>query len=147
MVNPLLGNLMAKDFVTEDGVFTQQQLLIAKMINDQYPELELVKVESNNPLVGEKPFAVLCRPHAAPPYPLFFIDAGEIHHGLYARLIASDMAKQGRPLEDQLRANEMAQDLYNLAKQEEDYAEKRDLAKSILKSKLHAYRHNGKVYR
>lgn len=147
MVNPLLGNLMNKNYVTEDGIFTQEQLLIAKMIHDYDPELELVKVESHNPLVGEKPYALLHRPMGQMPYPVFFLDAGEIHHGLYARVFASDMAKAGMPLEDQLRANEMAHDLYKQAKEEEDFAEKRELAKSILKSKLHTYKHNGVVYR
>jgi len=78
---------------------------------------------------------------------LFYLRESEITPLLYARVIAGDMARQGRPLADQLEANEMARQLFEAAKREEELAEASEIAKSILKSKLNKYVHNGKVYR
>jgi hypothetical protein len=80
-------------------------------------------------------------------YVLFYINQRDIDHRVLARIYAGDMAKQKRPLEDQLKANEMAYKLFQQAQKEEEEAELADLHKSILKSKLHAYKHKGKVYR
>lgn len=152
MSHPLFGDanlkLAHKPIITDVGVFTQDQLIVGQMIHGYDSQLTLVRIENPDILKGELPFAVYVHPHnGTMPYPLFFLREGEIHQGLLARIYAGDMAKAGRPLEDQLQANEMADELFRALKHEEEMAEKKDLAKSILKSKLHTYRHNGKVYR
>lgn len=151
MSHPLFGDanlkLAQKPIITDAGVFTQDQLLVGKMLNDYDSQLNLVRIENPDILAGELPFAVYVMPHQGMPYPLFFLRESEITPLLYARVIAGDMAKMGRPLADQLEANEMATKLFEAAKHEEEMAEARDIAQSILRSKLHAYRHGGKVYR
>ena len=151
MPHPLFGEaelrLAQKPMITDVGVFTQEQLLVGKMLHDYDSQLNLVRIENPNILDGELPFAVYVMPNIGMPYPLFYLRESEITPLLYARVIAGDMARQGRPLADQLEANEMARQLFEAAKREEELAEASEIAKSILKSKLNKYVHNGKVYR
>lgn len=143
-MNPLLG---AKHHITDEGVFTQEQLLVGKMINDYNPTLHLAKNPNYRGEVGQMDSAVVCFPAVGEPYPLFYINQRDIDYRVLARIYAADMAKQKRPLEDQLQANEMALKLYEQAKYEDDRAEMADLHRSIIQSKLHTYKHKGKVYR
>lgn len=143
-MNPLLAG--TRTHITDVGVFTQDQLLVAQMINDQYPALHLVRNPNYTAEPGQMDCAVICVPDNAPMYVLFYINQVDIDYRVLARIYAADMAKQKRPLEDQLRANEMARELFQQAKVEEEKAEIADLHKSILKSPLHQYKHNGRVY-
>lgn len=154
MAHPLFGDaelrLAQKPMITDVGVFTQDQLLVAKMLNDYNPQLNLVRIENPDISKGELPFAVYCMPYNGMPYPLFFLRESEINPLLYARVIAGDMSRAGRPLADQLEANEMAAELFKAAKHEEELAEASEIARAILKggkNRLHTYRHGGKVYR
>ena len=143
-MNPLLG---MRHHITEDGVFTQEQLLVAKMVNDYNHTLHLVKSPSYRGEEGQMDCMVCCIPDIGEPYILFYINQRDIDHKVIARIYADDMARQQRPLEDQLQANEMAAKLYEQAKIEEERAALADLHRSIIKSKLHTYKHKGKVYR
>lgn len=143
-MNPLLG---MRHHITEDGAFTQEQLLVAKMINDYNHTLHLGKSPSYRGEPGQKQCMVACIPDIGEPYILFYVDMAEIDYRLLARIYAGDMARQNRSLEDQLQANEMARKLYEQAKHEEEKAALADLHRSIVKSPLHTYKHKGKVYR
>lgn len=143
MTNALLGS---NYHITPDGVFTQEQLLVAKMINDYNSSLHLVRNPAYKAEPGQMDCAVICVPGNAPTYVLFYIHQADVNANVLARIYAADMAKQGRPLEDQLQANELAWRLYETAKHEEEYAAQADLHRSIIKSPLHTYKHNGKKY-
>lgn len=142
-MNALVGS---NYHITESGVFSQEQLLVAQMINDYNPALHLARNPEYRGEPGQMNCAIICTPDNAPMYVLFYIHQADINANLLARIYAADMAKQGRPLEDQLQANEMAWKLYEAAKQEEEYAAQADLHRSIIKSPLHTYKHNGKKY-
>ena len=143
-VNPLLGT---KHHITDEGVFTQEQLLVGKMINDYNSTLHLAKNPFYRGEPGQMDSAVVCFPENGEPYPLFYINQRDIDYRVLARIYAGDMAKQGRSLEDQLQADEMAYKLYQQAKHEDDLAEMADLHRSIIASPLHTYKHKGRVYR
>ena len=144
--HPLFG-AVNHSFITPSGVFSQEQLMVAQILSEFDDQLTLVRVNNPDKSIGEKDCALLVTPHIGEPYVLFYINQADIDYRLIARVYASRMSEHGRSLEDQLSANEMARELYEKKKQEEIDAEKRELARSILKSRLNTYRHNGKVYK
>ena len=139
-VNPLLGH----SYITPDGMFSQDQLLVAQMVNDYDPTLSLVRIE--NPKEGQKNCAVLCTPFVGQPYVVFYINQADVDYHVLSRIYAGDMQKANRPLADQLRVNDMARELFTQLKAEELQAEAAEFAVSVLKSPLHTYKHGGKVY-
>jgi len=145
MTNPLFGdNFYGHSFITPDGVFSQDQLLVAQMLSEYDPSLSLVRVE--NPQEGQMNCAVLCTPNLGNPYVVFYINQADVNYHVLARIYSIDMQRLGRPLEDQLKANDMARDLFDALKREEVQAEAAEFATAVLKSPLHTYKHNGKVY-
>ena len=144
-MNPLFGdNLIGKNFITPEGIFSQEQLLIAQILHDYDPTLSLVRIE--NPQEGQMNCAVLCTPFVGPAYVVTYVNQADVNYRLIAQIYAADMQKAGRPLEDQLRANDMARELVESLRREEIMAEQAEFAATVLKSPLHKYRHNGKVY-
>ena len=146
--NPLFKDEMfGHSFITPDGVFSQEQLLVAQILSDYDPTLSLVRVENPDKEHGQLDCAVLCAPHVGDPYVVFYINQADINYNVIARIYSLDMQRLGRPLEDQLKANEMARELFEAARREEIEAEAAEFAVSVLKSPLHTYKHDGKVYR
>lgn len=136
-LNPLTGS-----YITPEGVFSQEQLLVAQIINDLDDTLHLVR-EENGPRC-----AVLCNPHIGAQYVVLTCDLSEVDHTLVGRIIQADYARHGKgSLADQLEAQEAAKRLLDQLKYEEQLAEAAEFAKTVLKSPLHTFKHKGKVYR
>lgn len=136
-LNPLSGS-----FITPEGIFSQEQLMVAQIINDYDPTLSLQRME------GTTRCAVICTPNIGQPYMVFSCELSEVGQSTIAKVFQADMAKHGRTgLADQLEANEAAARILNALKHEEAIAEKQEFAVSVLKSPLHTYKHRGKVYR
>lgn len=142
-----IPSLMGHSYITPEGIFSQDQLLVAKMINDYDSTLNLVRVENPDKKDGQLDCAVVCTPHVGRPYVVFFVNQSDVNYRTYGRVLAADMQKAGASLGDILTANDQARQLYEAAKHEEAMAEKEEFAQAVLKSPLHTYKHNGKVYK
>lgn len=141
-VNPLLGN----GYITPDGVFSQDQLLVAQVIHDYDETLSLVRIEDPKP--GQKNCAVICTPHIGQPYAVFYVDLKDVGPEVIRRVFQADMIRHGKNgLAAEMEAREAAQRILNQLKAEEIQAEAMEFAVTVLKSPLHTYKHKGKVYR
>ncbi|HSW91316.1 MAG TPA: hypothetical protein VLG09_01560 [Candidatus Saccharimonadales bacterium] len=136
-LNPLMGS-----FITPEGVFSQEQLLVAQIINDYDPTLSLQRMENSTKC------AVICTPNIGMPYMVMSCELQDVNQNLVAKVFAADMARLGHTsLADQLEAQESAARVFRALKAEEMIAEKQEFAATVLKSPLHTYKHDGKVYR
>ena len=116
--------------------------MVAQIINDYDSTLSLQRMENSTKC------AVICTPHIGMPYKVFDCDLSEIGPATIAKVFQADMAKLGRTsLADELEAQESARQILNALKFEEAQAEKAEFAAAVLKSPLHTYKHDGKVYR
>lgn len=145
-VNPLLGNRFQYDSGSGSFVSAQHQR-IAEILKDYNPELSLMWIPPANRGAGDtKPYVVVHKQSDGNTYPVFYLDESELDHRVLARIFAADMKRNNaNPLAD-LEAAEAAQKILEAKEYEDAKAEKFDFAEHVLKSKLHSYRHNGKVY-
>jgi hypothetical protein len=119
---------------------------IHEVIQDLNPELFLAHIPPENRSVFDKhPFAVVCKPtNGMPPYVVMTMEEKDVNHTIVAKLIQRD-TRRGATI-DRMEAEEAALRLINMKQQLEDMEERREFAQSVLKSKKHFYRHDGKVY-
>lgn len=147
MTNSLLGTEYRFD--KESGyILHAQHQRIAEIIHDYNPELELVWIPPDRRDAEDtKPFAVIHRQRDGQQYPVFFIAEDEMDHRVLGRIFAADMRKHNpNNVIREIEAYENAQRILEAKAYEEKKAEALDLAKHVLKSKLHKYRHDGKVF-
>lgn len=139
-MNPLTGS-----FITPEGVFSQEQLLVAQVIHDYDETLSLVRIEDPKP--GQKNCAVICTPHIGQPYAVFYTDLADVGQETIRRVFQADMVKHGKNgLAAELEARDAAARILNQLKAEEIQAEAQEFAVTVLKSPLHTFKHKGKVY-
>ena len=132
---------------TPEGYFvSEEHRRIAEIIADYDPDLRLVFIppsERNHDDPNEKPFAVAHFPEGKAPYIVFFAD--ECDHRILERLFTNDTLKHD--VMARLDASHAAQEAIRLKKQMEEEEMKQDIAKSMWRSPLHSYNHNGKKIR
>lgn len=130
---------------TEQGFISVKHQRVAEIINEYDPDLLLVWIPPDKRIPGDegKEFAVLHTKHGKQ-YVAMFVKEDEVDERLLAKLWAAD-EKNGNVL-SKLDAMNAAVQAMKLKEQMEIQAEKDDLAKSILKSPKHTYKHGGVVF-
>lgn len=130
-----------------DGLYTEHQRRVAQVIRDMFPTVRLLKLEPGHPSFnGEKPFALVDEPNLMMPYVIRTLAESEIDHRLVAWLVENDMQNSDSKV-NRLQLLEMSHALMK-AKAEADWEEERkDLLKSMMKSKKSTYTHDGKTLR
>jgi hypothetical protein len=130
-----------------DGLYTDFQRRIASVIKDIFPTVRLLRLEALHPSFSpERPYALVDEPHMAPPYVIKTLKESEIDERLIAFLVENNLADPNSKA-NRLAILEMAQKAVEAKREIEWLEERKDIMKSIMKSKKHEYRHNGKVLR
>lgn len=129
---------------TPEGYFvSQEHRRIAEIIADYEPTLRLVFIppsrrDPNNP--NEKPFAVAHFPADKEPYIAFYSDTCD--ERLLERVFMNDTSKHD--IGARLDAAEAAKESIKLKRRIDELEEQADVARSMWRSPLHSYKHNGK---
>ena len=131
---------------TEEGYWVNEKYLrISEIIKDYDPTLELAWIPPERQAFdGSDPYAVVHRPEGLAPYIVFTIKEEELDERVLARVFRGDLTKQ-TPL-TRIESLEAAKEAMRLKEKMELAEERQDLVTSIVKSPLHSYKHNGKVF-
>jgi hypothetical protein len=135
------------NFARIDGLYTEDQRRVARVIADLFPTVRLIRMEPGHPSFDpERPFALVDEPNLAPPYHIRNLAESEIDARLVAWLAENNTHDPNSKV-NRLQLLEMANALLR-AKEEQEYLEERkDLMKSAMSSKKHTWTHNGKTIR
>ena len=117
---------------------------VAQAINEYNEDLHLAWIPPEHREVGDIPYAVIHRPKVGAEYVAFFVQESELESA-FARVLMNDRSK-GDPL-SAVEAAERTAAVIMGKKRREEMEEAHDIAYHIMKSKKHAYKHNGKTYR
>jgi hypothetical protein len=130
-----------------DGLYTDHQRRIAGVIRDMYPTVRLLKLEYGHPEFNpDKPFALVDEPNLLAPYVIMTLHESQIDHRLIARLVENDTQNANSKV-NKLELLQQAEALVQ-AKAEADWEEeKKDILRSMMKSKKSTYTHQGKTLR
>lgn len=148
-VNPLLGP--AYHFNNDTGQFVHgHHERVAHFIKDYDPEMELGWVPPDKRDPGEaKPFCLIHNhPDGSRQAVAFFGEAECNIETIGVWLMENDFRRNNPDaIFNRIQASKLAAELADAKETEEIANEKWEWAKSVLKSPLHTYRHEGKVYR
>ena len=135
------------NFARIDGLYTEEQRRVARVISDLFPTVRLIRMEPGHPAFDpERPFALVDEPNLAPPYHIRNMAESEIDARLVAWLAQNNTHDPNSQV-NKLQLLEMSNALLR-AKEEQEYLEERkDLMKSAMSSKKHTWTHNGKTLR
>jgi hypothetical protein len=135
------------NFARIDGLYTEEQRRVARVISDLFPTVRLIRMEPGHPAFDPKmPFALVDEPNLAPPYHIRNLAESEIDARLVAWLARNNTHDPNSEV-NKLQLLEMSNALLR-AKEEQEYLEERkDLMKSAMGSKKHTWTHNGKTIR
>ena len=135
------------NFARIDGLYTEEQRRVARVISDLFPTVRLIRMEPGHPSFDpERPFALVDEPNLAPPYHIRNMAESEIDARLVAWLAQNNTHDPNSQV-NKLQLLEMSNALLR-AKEEQEYLEERkDLMKSAMASKKHTWTHNGKTLR
>jgi len=117
---------------------------VAQAINEYNEDLHLAWIPPEHREVGDIPYAVIHRPKVGAEYVAFLVTEDELESAL-ARVIMNDTSRTN-PMAA-VEAAEIAATTIMAKKRREEMLEAHEIAYSILRSKKHAYKHGGKVYR
>ena len=135
------------EFDKVDGLYTDYQRRVAAVIKDIFPTVRLIRLDALHPsFTPERPFALVDEPHMLPSYVIRTLPESEIDHRLVAWLVDNNTADPNSKV-NRLHILEMAEQAVNAKRELEWMEERRDVMKSIMKSKKHEYKHDGKVLR
>lgn len=135
------------EFDKIDGLYTDHQRRIASVIRDIYPDVRLIRMHGTDPRFNpNEPFALVHEPNLMPPYVIRTLPESEIDHRLVAWLIDNDSANENSAA-NKLDILEMAHRAVEAKREIEYLEERRDVLKSMMKSKKSTYKHEGKVLR
>lgn len=133
------------EFDKIDGLYSDFHRRIAAVIKDIYPTVRLIKLDPLHPSFSpERQYALIDEPRMAPSYVIKTLKESEIDERLIAFLVENNMADPNSKV-NRMAILEMAQKAVEAKREIEWLEERKDVMKSILKSKKHEYRHNGKV--
>lgn len=135
------------EFDKIDGLYSGTHRRVAEVISDLFPTVRLIRVDSLHPAYNpDMPFALVDEPHMLPPYVIRYVPESEIDHRLVAWLIDNNMHDKDSKV-NKLKVLEMAEAAMKAKRELEWMEEKKDMMKSVMSSKKHTYRHDGKVLR
>lgn len=130
-----------------DGLYTDFQRRIAAVIRDIFPTVRLLRLEPGHPsFTPERPYALVDEPNLLAPYVIKTLAESEIDERLIAFLVENNLNDPNSKV-NRLQILEMAQAAVRAKAEIEWMEERKDVMRSIMKSKKHEYRHNGKVLR
>lgn len=130
-----------------DGLYSDFQRRIASVIKDIFPTVRLLKLDSLHPsFTPERPFALVDEPNLAPAYVIKTLRESEIDERLIAFLVENNLHDPNSQV-NRMAILEMAQKAVEAKAELEWMEERRDVMTSIMKSKKHEYKHDGKVLR
>lgn len=133
------------EFDKIDGLYTDFQRRIASVIKDIFPTVRLLRLDPLHPNFSpERPYALVDEPHLLPAYVIRNLAESEIDERLIAFLVENNMADPNAKV-NRLGILEQAQKAVQAKAEVEWLEERKDIMKSMMKSKKHEYRHNGKV--
>ncbi len=133
------------EFDKVDGLYSDYQRRVAAVIKDIFPTVRLIRLDALHPsFTPERPFALIDEPHMLPSYVIRTLPESEIDHRLVAWLVDNNTADPNSKV-NRLHILEMAEQAVNAKRELEWMEERRDVMKSIMKSKKHEYKHDGKV--
>ena len=133
------------EFDKIDGLYSGDHRRVAEVISDLFPTVRLIKVDSLHPAYDpQRPFALVDEPHMLPPYVIRYMRESEVDQRLVAWLVENNMHDANSKV-NRLKILEMAEAAMKAKRELEWMGEKKDMMKSVMKSKKHEYRHNGKV--
>ena len=135
------------EFDKIDGLYTDFQRRIASVIRDIFPTVRLIRLDSLHPsFTPERPYALIDEPHLLPSYVIRTLKESEIDERLIAFLVENNLADSNSKV-NRLDILAHAQKAVQAKAEVEWMEERKDIMKSIMKSKKHEYRHDGKVLR
>jgi hypothetical protein len=135
------------EFDKIDGLYSGEHRRVAEVIQDLFPTVRLIRVDSLHPAYNpEQPFALVDEPHMLPPYVIRYMRESEVDHRLVAWLVDNNMHNADSKV-NKLRILEMAEAAMKAKRELEWMEEKKDMMKSVMGSNKNTYRHNGKVLR
>lgn len=131
--------------LSENGVLPAHYERIAEIINDYNPDMELVWIPpAERNAFDTKPFAIRHNPPGKPSYIIGFFSEEQMDHRIIAHLFAHDTTRTD--VLSNLEREEAAKQALHMKERMEADEIRKDFAKSLLKSRKHVYRHNGKKY-
>jgi hypothetical protein len=135
------------EFDKIDGLYSGDHRRVAEVIQDIFPTVRLIRVDSLHPAYDpERPFALVDEPHMLPPYVIRYMRESEVDARLVAWLVDNNMHDKDSKV-NKLRILEMAEAAMKAKRELEWMEEKKDMMKSVMGSNKNTYRHNGKVLR
>jgi hypothetical protein len=133
------------EFDKIDGLYSTDHRRVAEVISDLFPTVRLIRVDSLHPAYDpQRPFALVDEPHMLPPYVIRYMRESEVDQRLVAWLVENNMHDPNSKV-NRLKILEMAEAAMKAKRELEWMGEKKDMMKSVMKSKKHEYRHGGKV--
>jgi hypothetical protein len=133
------------EFDKIDGLYSGDHRRVAEVISDLFPTVRLIRVDALHPAYDpQRPFALVDEPHMLPPYVIRYLRESEVDQRLVAWLVENNMHDANSKV-NRLKILEMAEAAMKAKRELEWMGEKKDMMKSVMKSKKHEYRHNGKV--
>lgn len=144
----LLGSAYRLDGANGRVVNTAHERL-ATIIHDYDPTLKLCWIPTDKRGPQDLyPYALVHTPVGKAEYIVCNMTEEEVNRPelVLSAIFKNDMAKNGNLFSD-LEAWESAKRILEAKEREDALEEKKEFAKSVLKSKLHAYKHGGKVYK
>lgn len=128
----------------DTGALSQEHLRIAQILYDFDPNLELSYIpEQDRTPEDKEPFA-LFHTHNGHRYLVMTIAPQDMNHKLVEKVFSA--AIDENDVLGRIEAADAAQRAMDLAAEMERRAERREFMESVIKSPLHTYRHDGKVY-
>jgi hypothetical protein len=126
---------------TPEGYFiSAEHKRIAEIVNDYDQDLYLLFIPPARREPGDHPYAVMHQPEGKAPYIAAYFD--ECDERILEHLFLNDTRRHD--MMAKIEAQELAQQLVDAKRREDIAAEKADMAKSMWRSPLHSYKHNGK---
>lgn len=135
------------NFARIDGLYTEHQRRVARVITDVFPTVRLIRMEPGHPSFDpERPFALVDEPNMSAPYHIRNVAESEIDARLLAWLLENNMHDPNSKA-NRLQLLEMAEAALDAKREEEWRAERKDILKSAMKSNKHTWSHDGKTLR
>lgn len=135
------------NFARIDGLYTEHQRRVARVIADVFPTVRLIRMEPGHPSFdSERPFALVDEPNMSTPYHIRNLAESEIDARLLAWLLENNMHDPNSKA-NRLQLLEMAEAALDAKREEEWRAERKDILKSAMKSNKHTWSHDGKTLR
>ena len=139
------------EFDKIDGLYTESQRRVAEVIRDVFPSIRLMRLDALHPNFNpEAPFALVDEPKLIgrdlPSYVIRTLKENQIDARLLAELVENNLNDPNSKV-NRLQILEASQKLIDVKREVEWMEERKDVMKSIMKSKKNEYRHDGKVLR